>query len=217
MIQGFPIKVRNKEGGDDVLPFSKVDTFQMDKALVGQGWEHASENLPEAGTKAERTEAAAIYKAFLDSERACEPYAVGEADKFMAQWQAEALASGKPGDAPTNKGEVKDRMRFLKRKIRADFTAKYRKRYYTLTQSMLSAVIPELTKLAEAENKKDAANLAKFGITQTHPNPIVCGLLALRRYFIQQLVFAENSLESADVTNLNVDGDLLRALGCDLN
>jgi hypothetical protein len=223
MIPGFPLLQDNIEKGVKVgvkpLPYEQADIHKIDKALeiANYGWQPVSENLPKAGTKEERAEAAAIYKAFIETERACEPYSMSNAEKYFAEWKAEALASGKPGDAPTNKNEVKDRMRHVTRAKRAEFRAKYFARYYTVTHSMLNAVIPELTKLAEAENKKDAANLAKYGITQTHPNPIVCGLLSVRRYFVQQLVAAENALENAAaLMNLHVDSDLLRALGCDL-
>jgi hypothetical protein len=213
---------RNAHGGGDLVPYSSMSLEEIDNVLTSTNlpWQPATilpDKYTKAGPKEHRAKLAAIHKEFREVEQACEPLGVGNADKLFAQWKADAIKSGNPGDAPADKNEVKDRCRNLRRELRGNFKAKHFRAYHELIRELLEAILPGLTKLIEKENAEDAARLNTYGIPQAFPSPAVAGLFAVRRYLIGQLVFAENSLESEQVlSSLNVDPELLRFVGCDL-
>jgi hypothetical protein len=212
---------RNEHGGGNLVPYSHMTLEEIDGVL-------ASTNLPwqpvailpdkymKAGPKEHRAQLSAIYDDFRKVEKACEPLSVSNAQFYFDKWTADAIASGEPGDAPVNKNEVKDRMRNLRRELRAKFKERAFCPYHTMVKELLEAIIPGLTKLIEKENAEDAARLKAFGIAHTFPSPVVAGLYAVRRYLIGQLVFAEGTLQNGGGFGVSVDPELLRFLGCEI-
>lgn len=225
MIAGFEsIRIKNKHGGEDLIPYSELTIDQIDErlALANKGWKTPSVEwghgvISKAVAKETLAELTEIWKAFKDAERNCEQFAVDQANYWADGMRRAAAMNENPIIAPANKNAVKDMMRQTRREVRSAFKTKYFQRYFELTHDAISSAIPVLTKSAVAENNKDRERLAVFGIQQIIPSPIVCGLLALRRYFIQQLVYTERAPENEQaVMTLNVDSDLLRMLGCEV-
>jgi hypothetical protein len=223
MIDGFPVQRNNKFGGRDIIPYPEATFLEKDAALAtscnggGVFATRLPDKVSKAGPKEHRTKLAAIHTEFVKTEKACEPYSVGNAEHWFEKWKKEAAESGEPGDAPTNKNEVKDRMRHMRRVLRSNFREKHFRAYHSMVKALLESVIPALTKLIEAEDAQEIERLKAFGIIPQYPSPVVAGLFAVRRALVMQLVTAEGSLENEQgISGLDVNGDLLRMLGVEI-